>query len=745
MEIYRNINNDIFISHFKTIIDNTKLKFESLNNDSVLVNNIISCLESMGHTLDSNIDTHSLNEITHPMIESIAAFTSIYNRMTNNEVFQEVSIMKYLKNVQMRYKAGLFGINAEEENDLIILKNVRMNDIKILKKIYSSRIGKYFMFKRKFLFSVRYEIPKSMAVDLYFIFLGAAQIKTGRYHKRFTNAAKAIRENTWLGNALKAKPNNDIDFKALNNKLNINLLSYQEKFIKEYFDNKDNRHLRGYFLAFDQGLGKTATALALNLLLKDDYTLILCPNNLKMVWAREIAKVIKGYDNDKKFEEEVYIQNVSTKFNRKKCKYIITNFKSFNKTVDLLNTTDKISLVVDESHNIKEITSVRFQRVYDFVERYSVQDCLLQSGTPIKGSAMELLHIFLLLEKYTGKMGESIYRKVLNTDNDNLLNVLNNKFKFISHRKIKIEVESDIKLPEKKFFKKYLKVPNQNKYVIKNVKDEMSAYIRDLYEQERPKVKEYRTKIDALIKKYKDATPYIRRNVDKYIKIINIMRKNAMDLTDADREFRNNFQKKLIKVMSNEDKKEFRLYVGRANGLYNSCVGKAVGNVYIKRYREMVSDIAINSTRVFNEIWNDSVSKKMVILTSYPEAAYKCQETLNDMGLNSVVITGDVDGKTRLKNIKAFSEDEDIHALIGTINILYVGFTFIEADSLVFLNQPWRDADRKQAADRIHRIGQTEVAKIYELFLKDTRPTLSSRSNDIINNSQKIFDTLVED
>ncbi|MFW6233505.1 MAG: SNF2-related protein [Nanoarchaeota archaeon] len=627
---------------------------------------------------------------------------------------------------------------VKQKNETLLIKGLRLSDINILKEIYSSKVKNYFIYQNRLLFSMRYEIPKSMALDLYLIFLGAYQNTTGYYKLRFKNAIKSILKETWVGEVFNNPSSSSINFKKLENKLTIKLLPYQKKFIKEYFDNKNNRNLRGYFLAFDQGLGKTVTALALSMLLKNRYNVIVCPNNLKMVWAKEITKVIKGYQNKEDFYKQVYVQNASAKFDPKNCKYIIVNFKSFKKILKYLNKKDGITMIVDESHNIKDFKSVRFKEIFKFTNEYNVTDCLLQSGTPIKGSATELIHIFLLLEKDLGKPAIEIYRKVLTTEDKNLLNIINNKFKFMSHRKTKLDVQKHIKLPEKVFHTEYIKLPNQSQYELSSVKKEMNAYIMALYEAEKFHLEEYRKIVDKLIKKYSTFDSYITDNISGYKSLIKKIRKGGL-LDEEEKEFKSNFEKNISIVMNNKDKKQFRFYVGKANSLYNSCVGRAVGNVYMKKYREMVNDIAKYSKDLFKKIYKKSKTKKLVILTSYPEAAYTCEKMLSSMNLNSVVITGGTNNKDRLKNLKSFSEDPNIHALIGTTNILYVGFTFIESDSLVFLNQPWRDTDRQQAADRIHRIGQVNVTKIYEILLEGDDKTLSSRNNEIIQNSKKIF------
>ena len=74
------------------------------------------------------------------------------------------------------------------------------------------------------------------------------------------------------------------------------------------------------------------------------------------------------------------------------------------------------------------------------------------------------------------------------------------------------------------------------------------------------------------------------------------------------------------------------------------------------------------------------------------------------------------------------------------------GVTLTEADTMIFLNKPWRHVDYAQASDRIHRIGQDVDVTIYSLVL-DTGETenLSTRMESISEWSKEQFENIVGD
>ena len=54
----------------------------------------------------------------------------------------------------------------------------------------------------------------------------------------------------------------------------------EERYCQEYPKLKAQLNLKGYILAFEQGLGKTLTAIGLTECIEADHVYIVCPNSL---------------------------------------------------------------------------------------------------------------------------------------------------------------------------------------------------------------------------------------------------------------------------------------------------------------------------------------------------------------------------------------------------------------------------------------------------------------------------------
>lgn len=58
--------------------------------------------------------------------------------------------------------------------------------------------------------------------------------------------------------------------------------------------------------------------------------------------------------------------------------------------------------------------------------------------------------------------------------------------------------------------------------------------------------------------------------------------------------------------------------------------------------------------------------------------------------------------------------------MLGTIGALGVNHTLTVANNIIFYDEPWNSADKKQAEDRCHRISMEKPLNIYTLLSKDT-------------------------
>ena len=121
--------------------------------------------------------------------------------------------------------------------------------------------------------------------------------------------------------------------------------------------------------------------------------------------------------------------------------------------------------------------------------------------------------------------------------------------------------------------------------------------------------------------------------------------------------------------------------------------------------------------------------------TSMTNPVYKRYEKL----YNPAIITGET--KNRVEQEKKFMEDDTCKIIIGTTGAMGTGLTLTAANTVIFLDEPWNDALKKQAEDRAHRIGTTENINIITLICKNT---IDERIHELVEQKGAMADLLVD-
>jgi SNF2 family DNA or RNA helicase len=160
--------------------------------------------------------------------------------------------------------------------------------------------------------------------------------------------------------------------------------------------------------------------------------------------------------------------------------------------------------------------------------------------------------------------------------------------------------------------------------------------------------------------------------------------------------------------------------------------GEYLGGLLNHLRAEMYSEMIKNSN--INKIVADA-EKKTLCFSIYKDVLDTAAEYFKHNNFDPIVISGDDDAKIK---VDEFKNSAAINPLIASIKKLSTGVTIIEANTVIFLSPPWRDADLEQAEDRVHRIGQTENVHIYNLILETDYPNLSTRIQDIIEWSREM-------
>ena len=87
---------------------------------------------------------------------------------------------------------------------------------------------------------------------------------------------------------------------------------------------------------------------------------------------------------------------------------------------------------------------------------------------------------------------------------------------------------------------------------------------------------------------------------------------------------------------------------------------------------------------------------------------------------NGLIIYGGMTDAEKQQAVDAFQTDPEAQVLVCGIKAAGVGLTLTAASDVVFVEQGWNPADMEQAADRCHRIGQTDSVTAWNLLAAGT-------------------------
>ena len=130
---------------------------------------------------------------------------------------------------------------------------------------------------------------------------------------------------------------------------------------------------------------------------------------------------------------------------------------------------------------------------------------------------------------------------------------------------------------------------------------------------------------------------------------------------------------------------------------------------------------------------------KVIIFSNWVEAIKPAITRLQKY--NPVVISGDVDPIERQNAIHRFQNDDSVKVILCTIAAAGVGITLTAATEVIFLDEPYTNADKEQAIDRAHRIGTKSAVTVHTLMGHDT---YDSHVHQIVLGKRDLADAIVD-
>lgn len=556
--------------------------------------------------------------------------------------------------------------------------------------------------------------------------------------KNYLNIAETIYKESWLSAAdKKAEETPLLSTKNLKN-LDLKLNDYQQDFIEKYPKLKAQLHLKGYILAFEQGLGKTLTAISLAECLDVDHVYIVCPNSLKANWALEIRKYYKKYKDDEDlWRQEVFIcGDKPLLFSEDTTKFIITNNESIEKMFPYV-MSGKNMLILDESHNFRNIQSKRVHQLLELRDRLHCVDSLIMSGTPIKATPDEIVPALMMIDPTFTLEAAKTFAKAFKLHSSLGTSLVQTRFNKIMFRKEK-NVLGD-KLPQKFVHYLPLSIKDGEKYLMVNVNEVVSIRFSEIYDEGYVETRKLGKEFYEMSERYRPAG----YDYAQFKRVMRMIVDKDEEVHELDRDYVENYMAKAKALISNKAERDRYDYLIKKYARYRQhCLGLAFGEILPPYRRDMFISLYEDNRRYFINAIESNV-KKTLIFTQFKGVALFIHDDLNKNGVRAGLITGDV--KNRLDVLKDFKENDQTKVLVATSQTIGTGVTLTEANQMFFFGPPWRESDFEQCCDRIHRIGQTDECNIYTVVLDTGEElNLSTRMDKILAWSKEMTESVIK-
>ena len=334
--------------------------------------------------------------------------------------------------------------------------------------------------------------PMFFALELSILF---SQLYKKYGDPKYSRIAAEIYDKSWLKESdnRESEPV-DVNYAQSLLEPKYQLQSYQKEFIQAYPKWKARLNLRGIYNAFDQGLGKTLTALSLAMAKKIDKIYVVCPNTLTANWYNEVNDYYGG-------RIKPYICN-KTKSPEPDTRIFITNNESIKNILPYIDTTCKTMLIIDEGHNFRNLNSSRVKELVELREKLKPIDVLPMSGTPLKATPNELVPAFLLIDPMFTADAAIMYNKCFNFDNYQAMEIVTSRLGKVIYRKMKSDV---LKLPNKYINELPLIIKDPDPYLLENVKSAVMDYYELIFPTVIQNNKEIMINFVDMVKKYSTA------------------------------------------------------------------------------------------------------------------------------------------------------------------------------------------------------------------------------------------------
>lgn len=546
------------------------------------------------------------------------------------------------------------------------------------------------------------------------------------------------------------------------------LFEHQDKFIDNCLFKSKLMDLRGYLLDAGPGLGKTINSIALMELLGADKIIVVCPKKAVIdVWEETINRIYSkpqtyNLSIDSVVGGKVKLANFSLD-----SKFMVCHFEALDKLVASLRNipSGRYTVVLDECHGLNSYKSQRstlFRELNKIVNPYF---CLWMSGTPLKALGSETMTMFETIDKLFTPSVVKSFTSVFGISGVYAASVMANRLQLV-----KATIKAQGSGVEQFTYQSKVVLPDAWKYTLTTIREEMKKYIRErtaFYNEFRDEyIEEYFEGIEEFkVNLGSNFDTKMQIALDEYLAKTKELHNGYNPTSPVHKQYIidcNYFEDKvIIPILSNKTKKIFR----KAKSVYKyvelTIIGETLGNVIGRKRTECNKAIVEAMAKSFTVVNEESketyetnlgevirdAEAKTLIFTDYVDVLKRCNEILTEEGFHPITIFGETTTTIGLSNqVKQFKENSKINPLITTFKTLSEAVPLTEANTVIFLNLPFRSGTYDQAVKRANRIGQTKDVHLYEVTL-DTggEENISTRNLDILKWSEEQVSILMGD
>ena len=627
-------------------------------------------------------------------------------------------------------------ITVEETKGVVTIYNIPVSVItRDIEKLWStSKINKYLF---KHIGKNKLSFYSFFTVEVKYILNQLLESRDSRTNVRaLRKILNLLDTETWLKRINEPKEN-IVNLKQLD-KFNCTPLDFQKDFFGVYNHNVPRYGLNGYLLAAGAGSGKTIASCMLAECLESDLVIVVSPKNaIDRVWKKTL---------DTRYNEvpKYWISGGLTTPGMD-LRYAVFHYEALELCVGWITEVMerkpglKVTVILDECHNLNELESLRTQRFLTVCKIAKSKNILWMSGTPIKAVGSEAIPFLTAIDPLFGPaQAEALYKvfgKSATRANDILCHRIGlSTFKVATQDVVSLDIsESDYKFT----------FPGADNFKLSVIRDEISKFVEErfkFYKENRKRYEDIYNEAIAIHKAGLRASD--QRDFLKYQSYIATIRKGFDPVAHKElAKFCNQYEKQ--KIAPDLDKELKKLFLDARSvvkyvelKIRGEALGRVLGRKRIECFVAMANHAELGD-------FIDSCEKKTVVFASNVETVDAIISKLSADGYQPLVVYGSTN-KNLNQIINKFAADEDANPLVATFDSLSTAVPLVMANGVILFNQPFRDYERNQAIARVARNDQDSRVKILNVLLNTGgEVNISTRNLDIVEWSRQQVDSIM--